>query len=395
MTTTLLTFLGRVPRAEKGYRKAVYRFPDGSCTQPVAFLGWPLAERSRPDRLVILGTAGSMWDHLVEGDLDFGAEAEEARLALVEPVERKAVSAAHLEPLKPLLSARLGCEVRLALIPYGRDAAEQARLLEIIAEHVASGDGVDLDVTHGFRHLPMLALLAALYLRRVRGARVGRIWYGAFDPDTGDAPVHDLSGLLDIADWLEALAVYDRCGDYGVFAALVGPAGRWLEQAAFHERATNTTLARQALMSWACAPQPLPTDRPEARLFAAALHERLDWRRLHKRDAQEAALARRYLDEGDFLRAAIFGQEAAISGQVLTMRLRADDFDARGRARELLNADNPDFKALGTLRNALAHGTRPAGGRAIRDLKSAPALRARLSDLFATLLPSPPGDAGP
>jgi hypothetical protein len=63
----------------------------------------------------------------------------------------------------------------------------------------------------------MLALLAALYLRRVRGARVGRIWYGAFDPDSGDVPVHDLSGLLNIADWLEALAVYDRCGDYGVF----------------------------------------------------------------------------------------------------------------------------------------------------------------------------------
>jgi hypothetical protein len=24
--------------------------------------------------------------------------------------------------------------------------------------------------------------------------------YGAYDPDTGDAPVHDLSGLLNIAD---------------------------------------------------------------------------------------------------------------------------------------------------------------------------------------------------
>jgi CRISPR-associated protein Cas2 len=87
---------------------------------------------------------------------------------------------------------------------------------------------------------------------------------------------------------------------------------------------------------------------------------------LHERDAQEAALARRYLAEGDFLRAAIFGQEAAISGQVLTLRKRPDDFDARNEARDWLNANERDFKTLSTLRNALAHGTRPASGRALR-----------------------------
>jgi hypothetical protein len=116
---------------------------------------------------------------------------------------------------------------------------------------------------------------------------------------------------------------------------------------------------------------------------------------IHPLTGQEAALARRYLDEGDFLRAAIFGQEAAISGQVLTMRLRPDDYDARSRAREWLNEHEPDFKALGTLRNALAHSARPAGGRALRDLASALALRARLSELFDTLLPPLPKDAGP
>jgi len=389
MTATLFTFLGRVARTEKGtYRSAVYRFADGDVTEPVAFLGWPLARRTRPDRLVVLGTAGSMWDHLFEGDLDFGSEAEQARLALLDPVERRQVTQPHLEPLAPMLGARIGCEVRLALIPYCRDEAEQAGLLAVIAEHVAAGDTVDLDVTHGFRHLPMLSLLAALYLRRVRGAHVRHIWYGAFDPDTGEAPMHELAGMLRIADWLEALAVYDHCGDYGVFGPLAGPAGRWLEKAAFHERATSVSRAREALTAWASSDAPLPPERPEAQLFAPALHQRLEWRRLDARDVQEAALARRYLAEGDFLRAAIFAQEAVISAEVKAQGRRVDDTDARNEARDFLNEHEPRFPVLGRFRNSLAHGTRSRDPRVSSAFDSPERLAAALGDLFEALLPA-------
>ena len=62
MTTTLLTFLGRVPKTESGYRKTSYDFGDGSRSEPVAFFGWPLQKRIAAQRLVIMGTAGSMWN---------------------------------------------------------------------------------------------------------------------------------------------------------------------------------------------------------------------------------------------------------------------------------------------------------------------------------------------
>ncbi|TVQ93803.1 MAG: TIGR02221 family CRISPR-associated protein [Chromatiaceae bacterium] len=127
------------------------------------------------------------------------------------------------------------CDAHLERIPYARDSAEQVELLRIMAAHVEADDRVDLDVTHGFRHLPMLAILAALHLGSVRRARIGGIWYGAFDPGSGEAPVHDLAGLLHIADWLQALHRYDKDGDYGAFAHLLGPAGALLEDAAFFE----------------------------------------------------------------------------------------------------------------------------------------------------------------
>jgi CRISPR-associated DxTHG motif protein len=44
---------------------------------------------------------------------------------------------------------------------------------------VQPGEHLSIDVTHGFRHLPMLALVAARYLGRVVGVKVEELYYGA------------------------------------------------------------------------------------------------------------------------------------------------------------------------------------------------------------------------
>lgn len=62
-----------------------------------------------------------MWDHLFEGDHDFGGEAEAARLALVEAVETQRVTAELLQSLAPSLAERLGREARLH--PAARNVA--------------------------------------------------------------------------------------------------------------------------------------------------------------------------------------------------------------------------------------------------------------------------------
>src|SRR5579884_1023138 len=183
MSTTLFTFLGRPSQEQAGkggYRKTRYEFSDGDRSEEVAFLGWPLQKRLRPKRMVIMGTAGSSWDHVFEGDLDFAANAEQARETLIQAVHSGLVGRALLEPLERPLSEHIGCETRLVLIPYCRTEEEQVELLRIMAEHVAESDEVDIDVTHGFRHLPMIALLAALHLQVVRKAEVRNIWYGEF-----------------------------------------------------------------------------------------------------------------------------------------------------------------------------------------------------------------------
>ena len=45
MTTTPITFLGRVPKQEGTYGSTRYDFGEGVPTGPVAFFGWPLTRR--------------------------------------------------------------------------------------------------------------------------------------------------------------------------------------------------------------------------------------------------------------------------------------------------------------------------------------------------------------
>jgi CRISPR-associated Csx2 family protein len=384
MSHVLMTFLGRVPKTERaGYRTTHYDFGDGTDEPPTAFFGWSLQRRLRPDRLVILGTAGSMWDHLFAGDAAF-VDAGDAVMELLGAVEEKRVTPAHLAPLTPLLSERMGCEVYLALIPYARDSAEQVELLRIMADHVGPGDRVDLDVTHGFRHLPMLAILAALHLRSVRGATIGGIWYGAYDPDSGAAPVHDLAGLLHIADWLQALHTYDKDGDYGAFGALLGPSGSLLAEAAFFERTSNPVKAREKLTGWSARKDRFPPDDPAAELFSDALNSRVSWYRGGARADWERELAQQYLDRQDYVRAVIYGQESVISAQVGGHQGDMNDYQVRDNAREALKS-NEQFRTLTQLRNALAHGVRPSNRNILKIISERETLDRTLRDLLRQL----------
>ncbi|MBK8964197.1 MAG: TIGR02221 family CRISPR-associated protein [Candidatus Competibacteraceae bacterium] len=373
MSQTLISFLGRVPKTENGYRPTTYTF-NSEPDEPTAFIGWTLHRRLKPDRLVILGTTGSMWDHLFEKDFVLGEEAENERLLLQEATEKKEVTTTLLKSLTPLLEKRLRCEIQLLIIPYCRTENEQLELLRIMAAAVNTGDLVHLDVTHGFRHLPMIALLSALHLRKVRNADIRGIWYGAFDPDTGEAPIHDLAGLLRIASWVSALSTFDKDGDYSVFADRLDEDGLTVEgtnhlrRAAFFERTSNPRDARNELTNFN---ETLTRGLPGvSALFAEQLQERLKW---HHRDnlfANQVDLANFYRKRGDYIRAAIFACEAFITRLIdheagekednyKTRKAALSAYTSKKRRQEWQHLCS-SYCLLRDLRNTLAHGNEPS-----------------------------------
>lgn len=367
METTLITVLGRTPK--NGYQQTQYTFSDQSQTEPLAFFGWALQQRIRPQRMVVLGTEGSMWDHLFEGDIDFEQDNPDERLALIEATEKKQVTQEQLDRLTPYLEARIGCEVNLALIPYARDEVEQVELLRCIATHVPQAGSVHLDITHGFRHLPMLILLAALYLRIARKAHIEKIWYAAYDPDTQQAPVLDLSGLLQIADGLQALSSFDKDGDYGVFVPILRQAGlpsetvTALQKAAYYENILNVTestgqlrRAREGLESTSL--------QPEAEFLLPIIRDRLSWLGETKQFQKVTKLARSALNRQDYLRAILYAYEAVITKRCQQENVPVQEFEKREQTRQAYEVrlnngqEKANYKLLKNIRNQVAHGTR-------------------------------------
>ena len=330
---TLISFLGKGKVDPKtGYKTASYRFdPDFSRTVP--FFGLALTEYLKPERLVLIGTSGSMWDVFFERD-----GAQDDTLKLMEAVDAEQVDETLLEAHAHRLEDVLGVPVDCLLIPYARNAAEQAAVLGHIARTVHPGERVWIDVTHGFRHLPMLALVAARYLSRVVGVKVDDVYYGALEMTQlgGETPVLSLRGLLDMLDWVDALASYDKDGDYAVFAPLLIADGMdknradILSRAAFFERTSNPVKAREKLTAV------FETVRahagPLGGLFRDELIKRISWFRKPLRHEWEISLADSYLDRGDYLRAATFMYEAFVTRAAFDRKLDQNDFKQRDEA---------------------------------------------------------------
>jgi CRISPR-associated Csx2 family protein len=396
---TLITFLGRGSADPgTGYREAVYRFPDGTVDR-TSFFGLALARHLRPDRIVVLGTSGSMWGALVEHAAAADEAETEARLALIDAEAAGAVDQALLDRLSAVLRRAAGREVAPRLIPFGRTEAEQRAILQAIADSVG-GSKVSFDLTHGFRHLGMIGMLSAFMLERIGKLAVQSLWYGALDMSAqGETPVLRLDGLGAIQRWVDALDRFDAGGDYGVFAPLLEADGvpadkaRCLEAAAFFERTFNLGAAAQKLGTFrAVLASPLPG---ASGLFQGRLAERLQWIGEKDLAAQQHRLAAQYLERADFVRAAVFAWEAVISRECKGYELHRHEIreqaeralDEKFRAKDCDRAQADAFFTLRNLRNALAHGTPPQDERCRTLLRAPerlhPALRGAVDTLLA------------
>lgn len=371
-----ISFLGKARyNPDTGYRLACYRFDDQTVVE-TAFFGPGLASIVKPDRFYILGTAGSMWDVLLEAQ-GGQAASDESRLTLWERASQNSVDEMLLAEFEPLVSERLGIPCFLRIIPYAQDDAEQVALLSRLAEWVGPGDELILDVTHGLRHLPMLMLVAAHYLERVCGARVDEIYYGALEMigEDGDTPVLRLSGLLRMLDWVQALSAYDANGDYGAFPDLLRQAGlsqelaETMKNAAFFERTMRPGQAKGQLKQLLDGLDGDALD-PTAGLFVPVLRERMSWVSEECYYLRQKTQALRLLDARDYRGAAMTAFEAFISKLVQEQDGNISNFDERDRAKYNFEESRAmgnesiyaKYRDLRDLRNALSHGDAQSRG---------------------------------
>ncbi len=400
MTHTLISFLGKSQKKDGRYSTANYDF-DGHI-ETTQFFSLGLKSVIKPDRLLILGTSGSMWDVLFENFAE-ADEYEEQKLLLIDAADNDRVTQAQLLACEPLLKQCLGIDCQLNLIPYGDTPQAQVEILQTMSSGIAKGDQVSLDLTHGLRHLPMLGLLSAMYLQTAKKVEIKGIYYGALERTPKDGvnpltPVMRLDGLLKIADWITALHGFDKTGDIAPFSDLLQKEGLpedtagLLKTAAFYESVLNVTNARKPLRDFAKQTEEgLPGI---ASLFQDSLNERISWVDQDNIYLRQREKAQFYLQQGDYVRAAALGYEALITKHLKKQNPRADaeSYALRDEIKQHLKdqagGGGPDYKLLRNIRNSLAHANRDNTKEVQQALSSEERLKQKLSDLFTKLLPA-------
>lgn len=142
---------------------------------------------------------------------------------------QKAKEHAHWEKLQNELNGKAA--IHPMDIPDGATENEIWEIFNSIALIAADNPNNEfvLDITHGFRSIPVLTLLSAAFLRSAGRVKLSHILYGAYqaqDTETGTSPVFDLSPFLELLDWAAAAERFNDTGDSSKIANLLNERNR-------------------------------------------------------------------------------------------------------------------------------------------------------------------------
>jgi CRISPR-associated DxTHG motif protein len=130
----------------------------------------------------------------------------------------------HWQHFRQRLRERSLVEPQPIDIPSGKSERELWTIFTTLTGHVDERHPFVFDVTHAFRSLPIVALLATAYLRVAHTVQLQHLLYGAFEARVdGRAPVFDLTPFLGLLDWVTASDQFLRTGNAEALAKLLPP----------------------------------------------------------------------------------------------------------------------------------------------------------------------------
>ncbi|MEI6890577.1 MAG: TIGR02221 family CRISPR-associated protein [Pontiella sp.] len=367
----LIMTLGKGRKEDSNrYQTACYQFSDGN-KHVTSFFGlalfrWLQEQACRIDRVVILGTTGSSWDAILELCGEGGTEVDELYYQVASQVENVAVTQELLGKIAELSSTIFPqTEVVCRLIPSATDCEGQYEILSTIANHVPEGAHLWMDLTHGFRHLPLLELMSGFNLEEAKGIELKGLFYGIFEQTkNGITPAIELPFARELSRWTRAI----HAVDHGQLGALIGLSGMEafdadLKKLLLYEQLNQLSNARKAAKNiLSMLEKPLPSHAGE--LFRKKLRTHFEWSHGQTYAIRQLQSAEKAISQRDYIHGVILMNEALISNAIPqgsdTLR-----FSVREKAAGTY-CKTDDHHLLRILRNTLAHGTRPQGKQAAK-----------------------------
>ena len=228
---------------KRKYEPAKYRFEHGPAVYETSFFAAALSQYLSVDKIFMVGTKKSMWEeayrYFSRADGDPAKEKIWFQLAYkigerdtpstLMAEDLSAVNKAiddYLHDVNPKASGGSLCK----LIQYGKNNEEIQDNFQIfmdLQKEIQPGDEIYLDITHGFRSIPLFMYLMIDFIQTLRkhdNIRVSGIYYGmleAKDQKTGQVPVVDLNPLFELTQWTKGIYEFTNYGNVDLLVQLL------------------------------------------------------------------------------------------------------------------------------------------------------------------------------
>lgn len=388
MAVVLAGFIGR-PRTMTGapasYKPTTYQFPalDGCAARQATVQLFNSALREHlgcmqrpPSRWLIMGTAQSQWDALLEvvPSDDGSDELIEVGTRVFDAIRAATLDQGLLDEWGASLSAHLsGTTVVCRLTGAAETVASQQSVLQALLDVVQEKDEIVFDITHGLRHQPTLAAFMAMLLRQLRLVARVDLYYGAWElHDESDiAPVLRLDYCSELLRATEALATWRQTGNYSALGPCLNLDNNIqadLNAVAFADETGQPHNGARKLLSQLEATPPIAEGGALQKEIKPMLQASLQWANRHNLALRWADKATFAIEHGNFLKAIVLLWEALKIAGCLRDHIDATGYRARKKGEDALSnhfntTGNQQWQAIirvRDLRNAVVHGT-PGG----------------------------------
>ena len=190
----IISFLGL-----SKYEETTYLSPIGSEKVTTPFFQEALVEFYHPETLYVLLTK------TVEKFIS-----EKASESNWEALQKRLNGKVRLEPIKN--------------IPERNSPEDIWSIFQQVTNCLQDGDSVIFDLTHSFRSVSVVALIAVSYLRVVRKVKIKGLVYGAFEAknkETNETPTFDLLPIVSLLEWTTATDQFIKTGNGEALASLL------------------------------------------------------------------------------------------------------------------------------------------------------------------------------
>jgi len=234
------------PRYEREYKTVKYSLEGKIYETP--FVSEALMKHYKVDKIILIGTMGSMWDTLYQYYAEQKQEFnEDVYFELCDRVD----SSNHTTPLtmdwQQSIKKVMPVECDIILTPYGINEVELMQnftTIFSIAETLEKDCSIILDITHGFRSQAMYNFLIASYISDLRpDVKIEHITYGMLEllKELKECPIVDLNVMMRLMKFIKGAYELKEYGNGFLLADLLNDELRTVTHSEVQKKLVNFT----------------------------------------------------------------------------------------------------------------------------------------------------------